>query len=130
MTSRALVRANSAPHDDDVMWSERFNHVTERFTGKVGVELQNTIFSNYMISENTWVPVMYVTTDGPVWSCERHPDNKRGDVATVQQRRESVNRVGVLSGIRSGPWLMPRDELSVVLAADASSGKRTMVQRY
>jgi hypothetical protein len=44
--------------------------------------------------------------------------------------QESVERVGVLTGVRSGAWVIPRDEVSIVLLADKASGKKTTVQRY
>jgi len=69
--SRCLVRATSAPKDDDVMWSERFSHVRERYVDKVGLELQSTVWSTYQISENTWVNVLVHTTEGSLWICER-----------------------------------------------------------
>jgi hypothetical protein len=48
----------------------------------------------------------------------------------VNLAQESVERVGVLTGVRSGAWLIPRDEVSVILATDVASGKHTSVQRY
>ena len=77
-SSRALVRVASAPRDDDAVWSENYSHVSEKYVGKVGVELQNIVFGTYMVAENMWVPIVINTVDGPVWTCERHPDNKRG----------------------------------------------------
>ena len=44
--------------------------------------------------------------------------------------QESVQRVGVLTGVRSGAWLIPRDEVIIVLLSDKASGKKTTVQRY
>ena len=44
--------------------------------------------------------------------------------------QESVERVGVLTGVRSGAWLIPRDEVSIVLLSDKASGKKAIVQRY
>lgn len=76
------------------------------------------------------MPFMLRTVDGPVGTCERHPGNRRGDLSTVMQRKESVERIGVLTGVRSGAWLLPRDEVSVILISDSSTGKRTTVQRY
>ena len=38
--------------------------------------------------------------------------------------------MGVLTGVRSGAWLIPRDEVTVILACDQSSGQETKVQRY
>jgi len=35
------------------MWSDRFNHVSERYADKVGLELQSTVFGTHIISENT-----------------------------------------------------------------------------
>ena len=127
--SRALAPITCCPIDDDIMWSDRPSHVSERCADKVGLELQSTVFGTYMISENTWVPVMLHTTDGSLWVCERHPDNLRGDASTIASRKGSVERIGVLTGVRSGPWLLPRDEVTVVLLSDQSTGKRTIVQR-
>jgi len=73
---------------------------------------------------------MFHTTDGSLWVCERHPDNLRGDASAIASRKGSVERIGVLTGVRSGPWLLPRDEVTVVLLSDQSTGKRTIVQRY
>jgi len=62
--------------------------------------------------------------------CRRHPLNRRGDESTATQRQESVERIGVLTGVRSGAWLLPRDSVEVELLADRASGKKTSIQRY
>jgi hypothetical protein len=68
-----------------------------------------------------------------IWVCVRVASScsfpTPGDASTRLQRKQSVQRVGVLLG-RSGPWIYPRDEVTVVLVADKESGKKTVIQRY
>lgn len=88
---RQLARAASHPEDDDLMWSDKLNHISERWPDKVGLELQNVCFPSYLIAENLWVPFVAHSVDGPVWTCERHPDNARGDSATLLQRKDILS---------------------------------------
>ena len=58
-----------------------------------------------------------------------------GDEATIKARQESVERIGVLTGVRSGAWLVPRDEVTVTVLMKSDSGANTIqskriVQRY
>jgi hypothetical protein len=56
--------------------------------------------------------------------------SSQGDASTIRQRQESVERIGVLTGVRSGPWLLPKDDVNIVLATDKDTKKKTTVQRY
>jgi hypothetical protein len=98
-----------ATDDDSMMWGERFTHVSERWPDKRGIHLQTTCFDVYQIADNLWVPFLVTTTTGVLWTCERHPDNKRGDAATKLQRKERIRVCMSACAHVVEPWTL--DEL-------------------
>ena len=73
------------------------------------LEIQEAIDTLFLLSEHDTSP--YATKDGQ-WIHIRHEDNDRGDESTVDEREQSVWRVGVLEGIRRGPWRVQHEDLA------------------
>ncbi|CAK0833439.1 unnamed protein product, partial [Prorocentrum cordatum] len=117
--------------DDDVMWDDRYPHVRVRWPDLVGITMQQGVTQLYCVTESIWNPAAVETVDGLVWTCDRSPFNKRGDAASVQSRKRSVEKVGILN-VRAGPWVVPRGEIDITVYADKASKttKTVTLQRY
>ena len=56
--------------------------------------------------------VSLVTNEG-TWAINRHPLNARGDLASVLERQNSVEQVGIIRDVRGGAWLVQDEAPSV-----------------
>ena len=79
-------------------------HPKERFGNLSDKELQLVIDQTYRIPHSGHIDL--VGPDGE-WTTRRHHLNDRGDESSILHRQKSVEEVGILGGIRSGPWLIP-----------------------
>ncbi|CAK0865408.1 unnamed protein product [Prorocentrum cordatum] len=126
LCSGAMAMTTIVPHnrsqqchddDGDVMWGDRYPHVRVRWPDLVGITMQQRVTQLYCVTESIWIPAAVETVGGLVWTCDRSPFNKRGDAASAQSRKRSVEKVGILN-IRAGPWVVPRDEIDITVYAD------------
>ena len=93
-SGRQLVRAASY-ESGDRMWGEDYSHVSERWQGVV---MLNKVCKIYCVTESIWIPFAVATTDGLVWLCEKSPFNIRGDAASIESRKDSVEAESVVEG--------------------------------
>ena len=109
----AIVAANDgfSPPDGD-FFADSWESPKQRWWNLDGVALQGRVFSNFVGTDNVWVPLVVLAKNGErVWTCSRHPLNQRGDMASVASRKASVETVGIIQGLRGGAWLLPRDDV-------------------
>lgn len=107
----ARVPAGATQEADRYFFADRWSSPKERWNFE-GVALQTKVFSNFIGTENVWVPLVVTAQNGEnIWTCERHPLNQRGDQASVASRKASVETVGIIQGLRGGAWLIPRDDV-------------------
>ena len=92
-------------------FADSWNSPKERWQME-GIALQEVVFTNFVSTDNVWNPIVVQVADGSIiWTVSRHPHNQRGDASTVEARKESVNTVGIIQGLRGGAWLIPRDDV-------------------
>ena len=86
--------------------SERFPTILHRFVGyKQDSVLQSLVWKLCSVGEKTNLSYTYENE----WRFHRHPLNNRGDISTALERQRSVEEIGIVFGLRGGPWLVPHE---------------------
>ena len=88
-----------------------FEHVKDRYGyDKSDLELLHCVDDEFLAAHDQHVRL--VLPDGS-WAVTRHVLNRRGDEASVLQRKQSVESVGIVQDVRGGAWLQQDADLGV-----------------
>ena len=88
-----------------------FEHVKDRYGhDKSDLELLHCVDGEFLAAHDQHVRL--VLPDGS-WAVTRHVLNRRGDEASVLQRKQSVESVGIVQDVRGGAWLQQDADLGV-----------------
>ena len=103
--SEAVRVALAAPRD--TVWTEnrgQFPSIFHRFPGVTdGQAMQSVVWQHYVLMESFTLPLVL---EG-VWTTKRDPINKgRGDEASVESLKASVERNGIIQNFRGGAWVL------------------------
>ena len=90
--------------DDEI----RFPTVYERFQNvRAKAEMRRLVWELFASPVKVKLPFL---VDGQ-WAFERDKTNRiRADKSTEEERRDSVESVGIIKNLRSGPWVVPKDQ--------------------
>ena len=101
-------------HQDRWDISGKITDVESLLPGLEGVDQQIAFDALYLCIDQYHLQLISNDSEEK-WLHARHPLNDRGDEATVEARKASVEMNGIFMDVRSGAWAIPKDkELSPI----------------
>eukprot|EP00959_Pyramimonas_sp_CCMP1952_P457785 9475507-Pyramimonas_sp.AAC.1 len=92
----------------------KFEAIGDLLPDLQGADVQTAVDKMYLLVGNVKINFASKPNGEGEWLHLRDPLNDRGDECTVDERKRSIETKGIYSGVRSGAWVRPQENVVMI----------------